>query len=84
MGKTYKDKVERPFKFFGWDENPIGKYKQPIANTDSTGSGYPVEGVDNDNIMVKGRWPTGTKKKTRMEMKGAGAAEKGKKFFPGD
>jgi hypothetical protein len=74
-------RVERPFKYFGWDEPPIGKYKQPIKNDNPTGSGYPQEGIDNDNVLVKGRWPSGTKKKHKLEMKGTGAAERGKKFY---
>jgi hypothetical protein len=83
MGKSHK--VERPFKYFGWDEkNPIGKYKQPIKNDDVTGSGYPQTGIDDDDVTVYYKVPTGTKKKQRMEIKGTGAAEKGKKFFEND
>ena len=74
--------VQQVFKFFDADiEDPIGKYTQPKPNTDETGTGYPQEGIDNDNILVKGRWPKGTKKKERMDMKGYGAAEKGRKFY---
>lgn len=69
------------YKYFDWDEDPIGKYTQPRKNTDETGSGYPQEGIDNDNVLVKGRWPKGTKKKERMDMRGTGAAEKGKRFM---
>ena len=79
-----KHHVEVPFKWFGWNEDPIGKYKQPIDNHDPTGTGYPAEGVENHNVLVKGRWPSGTKKKTRMEMKGTGAAEHGKRFMVDD
>jgi len=79
-----KHHVEQPFKFFGWDEDPIGKYKQPIPNTDPTGSGYPATDVDKDGVMVKGRWPAGVKTKKRTEMKGTGAAQKGKRFYDND
>jgi hypothetical protein len=55
------------FKFFGWDEEPIGKYKQPEPNNHPTGeNGYPEEDV---NRGV-----------THSVMRGAGAATKGKKF----
>jgi hypothetical protein len=75
-----KHRVERPYMFHGWDEDPIDKYSQPKPNDVPTGSGYPQEGIDNDNVLVKGRWPKGTRKKELMEIKGAGAAERGKKF----
>ena len=55
------------FKFFGWDEEPIGKYKQPEANTHSTGhNGYPEKNV---NEYVN-----------KVQMRGTGAATKGKTF----
>jgi hypothetical protein len=77
-----KHHVEQPYKFFPWDEpNPIGKYKQPIANTDPVDAGYPQKDIDKDNVMVKGRWPSDTEMKKKIEMKGAGAATKGKKFY---
>jgi hypothetical protein len=74
------------FEWFSADEpNPIGKYKQPKPNNHKLdGGGYPEQGIDNDNIMVKGKWPAGTKKKSRMNMKGFGAAERGRKFFEDD
>lgn len=81
---TKKHSVEQPFKYFGWDEDPIGKYKQPISNPDMTGSGYPQTDIDKAGVMVKGRWPAGIKTKKKMEMKGTGAAEKGKKFYEDD
>jgi hypothetical protein len=75
-------KIQQPFKYFPIDtKDPIGKYTQPKPNDDEPGSGYPQEGIDNDDILVKGRWPKGTKKKERMEMRGYGAAEKGCKFM---
>ena len=55
------------FKFFDWDMNPIGKYKQPEPNNAPTGeNGYPETDV---NAGV-----------THEEMQGAGAATKGRKF----
>ena len=55
------------FKFMDWDMNPIGKYKQPEPNNDSTGeNGYPETGV-NEGV-------------THSDMQGAGAATKGTKF----
>jgi len=72
------------FSWFGFDEEPIGKYKQPVANTTPPGSGYPQTDIDMDGVTVKGRWPTGTKKKPRMDMRGTGAATRGKKFYPED
>jgi len=76
-----KHRVERPFKYFSFDESPLGKYKQPIKNDQHPGSGYPQTGIDNDDITVYNRLTPGTKKKERMEMKGTGAAENGKKFL---
>jgi hypothetical protein len=58
------------FKFFDWDMNPIGKYKQPEPNNASTGeNGYPEKDV---NVGV-----------THMDMQGYGAATKGRKFIEG-
>ena len=55
------------FKFFDWSMNPLGKYKQPEPNNAPTGeNGYPETEV---NAGV-----------THMDMQGAGAATKGKKF----
>lgn len=55
------------FKFFDWSNDPIGKYKQPEPNNAPTGeNGYPDKDV---NVGV-----------THMDMQGAGAATKGKKF----
>jgi hypothetical protein len=74
--------VHQVFKYFDVDEpNPIGKYKQPIPNKDETGSGYPQTGIDMDDVLVKGRFMKGTKKKERMEQRGYGAAERGCKFL---
>ena len=74
------------FEYFSADTaNPIGKYTQPKANTHKPGeqkdTGYPDLGEDWDDVRVKGRYMSGTKKKTRMDMRGYGAATKGKKFY---
>jgi hypothetical protein len=56
------------FKFFDWSMDPIGKYKQPEPVNFSTGeNGYPEKDV---NVGV-----------THIDMQGAGAATKGKKFI---
>jgi len=56
------------FKFFGWDiKNPTNKYTQPKPNTNKPGNqedtGYPQTDV----------------KDTGIEMRGYGAATKGRK-----
>jgi len=54
------------FEFFNWNENPIGKYKQPKPNTNDTGdNGYPQTDV----------------KTTGVETRGNGAATKGTKAY---
>ena len=58
---------EQEFKFFGWDEEPLNKYTQPKPNNAPTGqNGYPETDID---VGI-----------TKMDMRGAGAATKGKKF----
>jgi len=68
--------------------DPIGKYKQPKPNTNPPGkqadTGYPDLGEDWGDVRVKGRYMSGTKKKSRMDMRGTGAATKGKKFHNAD
>lgn len=55
------------FKFFDWSVDPLNKYTQPKPNTHSTGqNGYPETNLN--------------KGVTKMDMRGAGAATKGKKF----
>ena len=44
-------------------------------------AGYPQTDIGKDGIMVKGRWPEGTKMKKYEDMRGTGAATKGKKFL---
>jgi hypothetical protein len=71
------------FEYFGWDEDPIGKYTQPKQNPRFTkGSGYPEDDVDREGIKVYGRYVEGRGgKKQRMDIRGHGAAERGTKFF---
>lgn len=82
------DKGNKPeFEYFSADiADPIGKYKQPKPNTHKPGkqkdTGYPDIDADWDDVRVKGRYMSGTKKKTRMDMRGYGAATKGRKFYP--
>ena len=61
-----------------------GKYRQPKANTDKPGkqedTGYPDLGIGWDDVRVKGRYMAGTRKKQYADMRGYGAATKGKKF----
>jgi hypothetical protein len=76
--------MEKTFKYPNWGSQRPGDYKQPEMNDDSTGdNGYPEE-IDMDDVMVKGRWPTGTKKKKLMDIRGYGAATKGRKFHPSE
>ena len=74
------------FEFFDASTaNPIGKYKQPQPNTAKPGNqkdtGYPDADAGLDDVRVKGRYMSGTKKKRYADMRGYGAATKGKKFL---
>lgn len=71
------------FEWFGWDEDPKGKYKQPKPNTNPmpTGVDYPITDIDKAGIMVKGRWPAGTGMKKRMDIRGTPIATKGKRMM---
>jgi hypothetical protein len=53
--------------------------KVPVP--DMPDAGYPQTDIGKDDIMVKGRWLTGTGVKKYIEMRGAGAATRGKKFL---
>ena len=71
------------FEWFSADEpDPIGKYKQPVSNDVALppGSGYPEKDVDKDGVFVKGKMPAGTGMKTRIDIRGTGAATKGKQM----
>ena len=73
------------FEFFSADiADPIGKYTQPKANTNKPGNqkdtGYPDLDENWTDVRVKGRYPSGTRKKQFADMRGYGAATKGRKF----
>lgn len=63
----------------------MGKsYRQPKDVPVAKGGGYPISDVGKQGTMVKGRWPSATKQKTRMKMRGTGAATKGLMFYDED
>lgn len=74
------------FEFFGWDEKPIGKYKQPMKNPRFTkGSGYPEDDIDYTGTKSYNRYAgSNGKKKHRMKIRGFGAAERGTEFYVDD
>ena len=77
----------RDFEYFGWDEEPIGKYKQPMKNPRFTkGQGYPQDEMDMTGTKTYGRWvkPGSGHKKVKMDIRGYGAAERGRKFYVDD
>jgi hypothetical protein len=73
----------RDFEYFGWDEDPIGKYTQPKKNPRFTkGPGYPSDEVDREGTKTYGRWMDGKGgKKERMEIRGCKNTERGKRFY---
>ena len=84
MAKSKGNKPE--FEFFdAGTADPIGKYMQPKANTNKPGdqedTGYPDTDAGWGDVRVKGRYMSGTKKKQYADMRGYGAATKGKKFL---
>jgi len=58
----------------------MGKYKRIQNIPVESGSGYPQTEIDMEGIWVKGKRESGAKKIRRKEMRGYGAATKGKKF----
>ena len=50
------------------------------------GSGYPQTDINKAGVLIKGRWIAGTSMKQHADMRGYGAATKGRKFLtnPGD
>lgn len=77
-----KKPQQREFEFLPWDtSDPCEKYAQPKPNDVEVGSGYPQTGMNKDNVLVKGRWPSGTGQKEHIDMRGYGAATKGRKFM---
>jgi hypothetical protein len=57
------------------------EYKKPKSVPVPECNGYPQNDIGKDDVMVKGKWPAGTGVKKYIEMRGAGAATKGKKFL---
>jgi hypothetical protein len=79
------------FEYYGWDEkDPIGKYTQPKKNLRyDKSSGYisDTDGGDIDRQGTKtyGRYVKGTgHKKNRMDIRGCGNTERGKRFYIDD
>lgn len=56
-------------------------YHKPKPVKVAPGNGYPQTDIGKDGVTVKGRWPSGTGVKKYIEMRGAGAATRGKKFL---
>lgn len=73
------------FAFDGWDDEPIGKYKQPMKNPRfSKGQGYPEDDLDKTGTKTYGRYVEdgySGKKKQRMEIRGCKNTERGKRFY---
>ena len=75
---------KREFEFFGFDEEPIGKYKQPKPNDAPTKQGYPVDEVGLFGTKTYGRYVDNGrygKKKERLEIRGCKNTERGKHFY---
>lgn len=64
----------------------MAMYKRPINLTVEDGGGYPVKDINRKGTMRKGKWESGEASgmKRQMDIRGTGAATKGKKYFPGD
>jgi hypothetical protein len=60
----------------------MGKtYRQPKVVKTEKGGGYPITDIGLNDVMVKGRWMSGTKQKIRRKMRGSGAATKGFMYY---
>lgn len=57
------------------------EYKQPKSVPVPDDNGYPQTDIGKDGTMTKGRWMSGIGVKKYIEMRGTGAATKGKKFL---
>lgn len=55
------------------------EYKQPKSVP--VPPEYATKDVGKDDVLTKGKWPPGTTVKKYIEMRGAGAATRGKKFL---
>jgi hypothetical protein len=73
---------KREFEFFGWDEDPIGKYKQPKKNPYPPKQGYPVDDTDRTGTMTYGRYMDGKgERKKREDIRGCKNTQHGKRFY---
>lgn len=59
----------------------MAKVKSAKVFSGSGGNGYPQTDIGKDGVKVKGQWPSGTKQKSYSQMRGGGAARRGKKFL---
>jgi len=61
----------------------MAEYKQPksVPVENMPDAGYPQTDIGKNGTMTKGRWMAGTKQKKYEDMRGTGAATKGKKFL---
>lgn len=60
----------------------MGKtYRTPKVLKTEKGGGYPITDIGKNDVMVKGRWLTGTKQKLIRQMRGKGAATKGYSYY---
>ena len=74
------------FEYFGWDEAPIGKYKQPKPNPgiEKHRQGYPADEMDLTGTKSFGRYVNdgySGKKKDREEIRGCKNTQRGKRFY---
>lgn len=78
---------KREFEFFGFDEEPIGKYKQPKPHNASVKQGYPVDETNLNGTKTYGRYVDngyfGTKKDT-IEIRGCRNTSRGKHYHEDD
>jgi len=44
-------------------------------------NGYPQTDINKAGVLIKGRWIAGTQNKVHAEMRGTGAAVRGKKYL---
>ena len=58
-------------------------YHKPKSVPVDKSNGYPQTDIGMDDVWVKGKYPTGTKKKVYVTSRGMGAATKGGKFVNG-
>lgn len=78
------------FEYYGWDEDPIGKYTQPKKNPRyDKSSGYESDmdtgEIDRTGTKTYGRYVQGYGKvKKREEIRGCKNTQHGKRFFVDD